>query len=113
MFDKDNNLGYGGAINGWMYTISSLAFSIIGETNLGTSEVYNNGVFIYQNDDFLNIENKTNDKVLKTTIIDFTGKEILSSKEMKINIASLQKGVYFAKIEREGKRDIVYKFIKN
>ncbi|MBV2225001.1 MAG: T9SS type A sorting domain-containing protein, partial [Cloacibacterium sp.] len=90
-----------------------LAFSIIGETNLGTSEVYNNGIFIYQNDGFLNLESKTTDKISKTTIIDFTGKEILSSKEMKIYIATLPKGAYFAKIEREGKRDIVYKFIKN
>lgn len=75
----------------------------------------NNSYSVFPNPstDFLNIKNTNNDKIYSVAVLDIIGRKVLEQKEntSKINIQSLEQGIYFLKIYSNEK---IYssKFIK-
>lgn len=83
-------------------TFEGLAFTITGESTLGTTEIYSNlrNVSIYPNPavNVINLKANKKNTITKTEIFDLNGKLVLSSAETSINVEKLPKAVYIVKI---------------
>lgn len=79
-----------------------MAFSITGETALGTGEVYSNrkNVSVYPNPAVSIVNVKANGKhaITKTEIYDMNGKLVTSSASNSIDVEKLPKAVYLVKV---------------
>ncbi|GEM_PF-782205 len=90
-----------------------LAFSITGDTALGTSELYSNvkPVMATQQGDLLHIFTK-NDKLKSADIYATDGKKVASGTMDKLNIGQLPKGVYILNVTLTSGKTESTKFIK-
>lgn len=90
-----------------------LAFTITGETALGTGEVYSNvkPVMATQQGDLLHIFTK-NDKLKSADIYATDGKKVASGTVDKLNIGQLPKGVYILNVTLASGKTESTKFIK-
>lgn len=83
-------------------TFEGLAFTITGENQLGTTNVYSNlrNVSIYPNPavNVINLKANKKNSISKTEIFDMTGKLVISSSETSINIERLPKAAYVVKV---------------
>lgn len=81
---------------------NGLAFTITGETALGTTEVYSNlkNVSVYPNPavNVINLKANKKNNITKTEIFDMNGKLVISSTETSINVEKLPKAVYVVKV---------------
>lgn len=81
---------------------SGMAFTITGDTVLGTGEVYSNrkNVSVYPNPAVSVINLKANGKhaITKTEIYDMNGKLVTSSTSTSINVEKLPKAMYLVKV---------------
>ena len=79
-----------------------LAFTITGDSSLGTTDVYSNlkNVSIYPNPavNVINLKSNRKNSITKTEIFDMNGKLVLTSSETSINVEKLPKAVYMVKI---------------
>lgn len=79
-----------------------LAFTITGESSLGTTEVYSNlrNVSIYPNPavNVINLKSNKKNSITKTEIFDMNGKLVITSSETSINVEKLPKAVYVVKV---------------
>lgn len=81
---------------------SGLAFTITGDSALGTQEVYSNlkNVSIYPNPtvDVINLRSNKKNNITKAEIFDMNGKLVINSTKTAINVEALPKGVYVVKV---------------
>ncbi len=87
---------------------------IFNQTNLATNEngLSINDVKIYPNPakDFINITSKK--EISSVEILDLSGKKISESKDLKINVSNLKKGIYLLNIKFGNGRSKLQKLIK-
>lgn len=90
-----------------------LAFSVEGDTDLKTNEVFSTikDVVVTQDADLLYIFTK-NDKLKSTDVYSTDGKKVLSGSTDKLNIAKLPKGAYIVNVTTASGEKLSTKFIK-
>jgi len=89
---------------------------IVNFTPLSTSQITTSENFlsVYPNpaNDYVLLQLR-NESLLNTTIFSVTGQKIMESKEAKINVAALESGVYFMRVQTVSGKSTTQRIIKN